>query len=282
MKKKILLSKQLSMPVEVEKELKKETDIIISPAVTEKAMLPLVRDVHGIIAHGAAVTKEMIQAAPLLQIISTPQVGFDKIDLAAATQAGIPVVTNAGLTPETVAEFALGLMIALSRRIVKSNYELRQRKDWAAVRAPYVTQEMGVELYGATIGLVGLGTIGSKLAGLMQRAFSTRILAYDPFVSKDKMASRQVEKRDNLLDMVRESDFISLHVTLSDKTRHLINEDVLRAMKPGAYLINCARGEIVDERALVKALQESWIAGAATDVFEERAGQPAESAPVSA
>jgi D-3-phosphoglycerate dehydrogenase len=211
----------------------------------------------------------MIQAAPFLQIISTPQVGFDKIDLIAATQAGIPVVTNTGLTPETVAEFALGLMISLSRRIVKSNYELRQQKDWAAVRVRYVTRDMGSELYGATIGLVGLGSIGSVVAGLMQRAFSMRVLAFDPFVSKEKMASRQVEKRDNLLDMVRESDFISLHVTLNDKTRHLINEDILRAMKPGAYLINCARGEIVDEKALIKALQERWIAGAATDVFEE-------------
>jgi D-3-phosphoglycerate dehydrogenase / 2-oxoglutarate reductase len=268
MKKKILLSKSLHMPAETEAELHKAADIIISPDVTEKAMLPLMRDVHGIIAHGAGVTREMIQSAPLLQVIVTPQVGFDKIDLAAATQAGIPVVTNAGLTPGTVAEFVLGLMIALSRRIVTSNCDLRQQKDWAA-RLPYVTREMGFELQGATVGLVGLGSIGSALAGLTRRAFSMRVLGYDPFVSQEKMASFQVEKRDKLLEVVRESDFLSLHVSLSDKTRHLINEDILRAMKPGAYLINCARGEIVDEKALVKALQEKWIAGAATDVFEE-------------
>ena len=210
----------------------------------------------------------MINSAPLLQVIATPQVGFDKIDLTAATRAGIPVVTNTGLSAGTVAEFTLGLMIALSRRIVRSNYDLRQQKDWA-VRLEYVGRNMGFELQGATVGLVGFGSIGSALAGLTQRAFSTRVLAFDPFISREKMAACQVEKRDNLPDLARESDFLSLHVNLSDKTRHLINEDILRVMKPGAFLINCARGEIVDEQALVKALQEKWIAGAAADVFEE-------------
>jgi D-3-phosphoglycerate dehydrogenase / 2-oxoglutarate reductase len=268
MKKKILISKPLHMPVDAEAELKKAADVIISPDVTEKAMLPLVGGVHGIIAHGAPVTRDMINSAPLLQVIATPQVGFDKIDLTAATRAGIPVITNSGLSPGTVAEFTLGLMIALSRRIVRSNYELRQQKDWA-VRLEYVGRNMGSELQGATVGLVGLGSIGCALAALTQRAFSTRVLAFDPFISREKMASCQVEKRDNLPDLARESDFLSLHVNLSDKTRHLINEDILRVMKPGAFLINCARGEIVDEKALVKALQEKWIAGAAADVFEE-------------
>jgi D-3-phosphoglycerate dehydrogenase / 2-oxoglutarate reductase len=268
MKKKVLLSKPLHLPPEAEAELKKAVDVIISPDVTEKAMLPLVREVHGIIAHGAGVTREMILSAHLLQVIATPQVGFDKIDLTAANLAGIPVVTNSGLSSGTVAEFTLGLMIALSRRIVKSDYELRQQKDWA-VRLAYVGREIGFELQGVTLGLVGFGSIGSALATLTQKAFSTRVLAYDPFISREKMASCQVEKRDSLLELVREADFLSLHVTLTDKTRHLINEDILRAMKPGAYLINCARGEIVDEQALVKALQEKWIGGAATDVFAE-------------
>jgi D-3-phosphoglycerate dehydrogenase / 2-oxoglutarate reductase len=274
MKKKILLSKPLSMPEEAEKALKEKANVIISPDVSEKAMLPLVRDVQGIIAHGAGVTRKMIQAAPLLQVVCTPQVGFDKIDLAAATEAGIPVVTNAGLTPGTVAEFTLGLMIALSRRMAKSNYELRQSKDWLAVRAPYVTRDMGFELQETTIGLAGLGSIGLAVAALMQRAFAMKVLAYDPFVSKEKMASFKVEKRDSLLDLARESDFLSLHVILTEKTRNLINEEVLRTMKPGAYLINCARGEIVDEKALVKALHEKWIAGAATDVLEEEPLNP--------
>jgi phosphoglycerate dehydrogenase-like enzyme len=125
-----------------------------------------------------------------------------------------------------------------------------------------------------TIGLVGLGSIGYAVARFSQAIFSARFLAYDPFVSVEVMAAQGVEKREHLLDMVPEVDILSLHVSLTPETRHLVDEAVLRAMKPGAYLINTARGAVVDERALIKALQERWIAGAATDVFEEEPLKP--------
>ena len=217
----------------------------------------------------------MVHSAPLLEVIATPQVGFDKIDLAAATAANIPVVSNAGLAPGTVAEFTLGLMIALARCIVRADHDLRRLKSWSA-RTLYTDASQGLssDIHGATIGLVGFGSIGRTLAGMVQAAFSARVLAYDPFVNRENMAARQVEKREDLLSMVREADFLSLHVALNDRTRHLIDETVLRAMKPRAFLINCARGEVVDEKALIKALQENWIAGAATDVFEEEPVNP--------
>jgi D-3-phosphoglycerate dehydrogenase len=174
-----------------------------------------------------------------------------------------------------VAEFTLGLMIALARRIVKSDHDLHLKKDWS-IRATYLdpAADMGIDLRGATIGLVGFGFIGSSVAGLCRRAFSARILAYDPFVTREKMLAQGVEKRDSLIDIAREVDFLSLHMVLTDATRHLINETILRAMKPGAYLINCARGEVVDEKALITALLNNWIAGAAIDVLEEEPIDP--------
>jgi phosphoglycerate dehydrogenase-like enzyme len=211
----------------------------------------------------------------LLQVIATPQVGFDKIDVAAATKAGVAVIANTGLAPDTVAEFALGLMIALARRIVQSDRDLHQKKDWS-VRARYADPalDLGIDLQGATIGLVGLGYIGSSVARLCRGAFSARILAYDPFINRETMLARGAEKRNNLIDMVREADILSLHVALTDDTRHLVNETILRSMKPGAFLINCARGEVVDEKALAIAIRNNWIRGAAIDVIEEEPLKP--------
>jgi D-3-phosphoglycerate dehydrogenase / 2-oxoglutarate reductase len=275
MKKKVLLTRRLDLTKQIEEELIKEFDIILSPGATEKDILPLVGDVHGIIAHGTSITDKIIQSAHSLQVIATPQVGFDKIDVAAATRAGVAVIANTGFAPDTVAEFTLGLMIALARRIVKSDHDLHQKKDWS-IRAEYIDPalDMGIDLYGATIGLAGFGFIGASVARLCRAAFSARMLAYDPFVSREKMLAQGVEKRDSLIDLAGEVDFLSLHVALTDDTRHLINETVLRAMKPGAFLINCARGEVVDEKALIMALHNNWIAGAAIDVLEEEAINP--------
>ena len=275
LKHKVLLTRHLQLMKQTEEELEQKLDIVLSPGATEKDILPFVGDVHGIIAHGTTITDKIIQAAPLLQVIATPQVGFDKIDVAAATRAGVAVIANTGFAPDTVAEFTLGLMIALARRIVKSDYDLHQRRDWS-IRAPYVdpAADMGTDLRGATIGLVGFGFIGSSVAGLCQRAFSANVLAYDPFVTREKMLAQGVEKRDSLIDMAREVDFLSLHMVLNDATRHLINETVLRAMRPGAYLVNCARGEVVDEKALIMALKNNWIRGAATDVLEQEPINP--------
>jgi len=275
LKQKVLLTRRLQLKKQTENELAQKLDIVLSPGATEKDILPFVGDVHGIIAHGTTITDKIIQAAPLLQVIATPQVGFDKIDVAAATKAGVAVIANTGFAPDTVAEFTLGLMIALARRIVKSDHDLHQKKDWS-VRAAYIdpAADMGIDLQAATIGLVGFGFIGSSVARLCRVAFSARILAYDPFITREKMLAQGAEKRDSLIDMAREVDFLSLHMALTDDTRHLINETILRAMKPGAYLVNCARGEVVDEKALIKALQNKWITGLATDVLEEEPINP--------
>jgi len=152
LKKKILLTRPLEFGNLTVEKLAQELDIILSPGAAEKDILPLVRDVHGVIAHGTSITEETIQSAPLLEVIATPQVGFDKINVNAATKAGIAVIANTGLAPDTVAEFTLGLMIALARRIVQSDRDLHQKKDWS-VRSAYLDpgRNMGIDLHGVTI-----------------------------------------------------------------------------------------------------------------------------------
>jgi phosphoglycerate dehydrogenase-like enzyme len=275
MRKKVLLTKQIQSLPGAEKALRHRFEVIECPSEKEREIISLVKNVNGIIAPHTDITEEIIRAAPLLQIIITPQVGFDKINVAAATKYGVPVVASIGMTSETVAEFTLGLIIALARRIPWSDRDFRQKKDWSA-RAPFAdpTLEMGIDLYGLTIGLIGLGSIGSSVARICKAALSSRVLAYDPFVSRERMEIQGVEKRENLIDMVKEVDFLSLHMSLSNNTYHSIDESIFRSMKSDAFFINCARGEVVDEKALYKALKEKWIAGAAIDCFEEEPIKP--------
>jgi D-3-phosphoglycerate dehydrogenase len=276
MKKRLLFTRPLKLAKEIETELSQRFEIVLSPGSAEKEILPLAGDVHGIIAHGASVTARVIEAAPLLQVIATPQVGFDKIDVAAATLARVAVIANTGLAPETVAEFTVGLMLALTRRIVKSDRDLRQKKDWS-IRAKYIdpTMDLGRDLHGASIGLVGFGHIGSAVARLCRAAFSARVLAFDPFIGREAMLAQGVEKKENLIDLAAEVDVLSLHLALTTATRHLIDESVLEAMRPGAFLVNSARGEVMDEKALIEALKNGRIGGAALDVLEEEPLDPA-------
>ncbi len=228
------------------------------------------KDIHGIIAPNADVTAAMIQGAPLLEVVGTPQAGFDKIDVEAATKASVCVVANTGVAPEPVAEFTIGLMIALARRIVRSDRDLRKARDWKA-RAPYgdPEREMGVDLKGVAVGIAGFGNIGSTVARLCQATFSARVLAYDPFVTRERMAAAGVEKVEDIATLAQEVKFLLLHVALTKETHHLINEYVLGKMREDAFLVNCARGPVVDQIALAKALREGWICGAALDVLED-------------
>ena len=275
MRKKVLLTKTVNYLPGAEEALGKAVDMIFSPGTTEREIIPLVQDVNAIVAPDTTISEGILQAAPMLQVVSTPQVGYDKIDLAAATKAGVPVVANVGLTADSVAEFTVGLMIAIARRIVRADHDLKEKKNWS-IRGPYANPmtEMGVDFKGSTVGLVGIGAIGSAVARICQSSFSCRVLALDPFVGRERMEAMGVEKRDDLIALAKEVDFLSLHINLSNDTKHLINEIVLRAMRPSAFLINCARGPVVEEKALVKALQEIWFAGAATDVFEEEPVNP--------
>lgn len=206
------------------------------------------------------VTARVIEAGAKLRVVGRAGVGVDNIDVEAATRKGIVVVNAPMAVNVAAAEHALALMLALARHIPQADASLRAGR-WERGRF------VGVELRGKTLGVVGLGNIGSELAR-RAAALEMRVLAFDPFVSDD-YARRLGADLVPLETLIREADFISAHVPLTPATRGLIGERELAMAKPGVRLINCARGGIVDERALLAALESGKVAGAALDVFAE-------------
>ena len=212
------------------------------------------------------ITKDMIASAGRLRVIATAGAGYDHIDLAAATEAGIAVVNSVGIGPNPVAEHAVGLMLALARRIVVGDARLR-REGWAG-RNELLARDPGTELSGKTVGIIGFGFIGQRVASICVGAFSTRVLAYDPFLDDAVFAAANIGRRKSLRELLPESDFVTVHAPLMEGTRHLVGGAELALMKPTAYLINCARGGLVDPDALTEALRDGRIAGAGIDVFD--------------
>jgi D-3-phosphoglycerate dehydrogenase len=211
------------------------------------------------IRSGTRVTKEIIEAGKQLKIIGRAGVGVDNVDVPAATRHGIVVVNSPEGNTIAAAEHALAMMLSLSRHIPDANQSVKS-KQWD--RKTFV----GAEVYKKTLGVVGLGKIGSHVA-TVARAMGMKLLAYDPFISIDR--AEQLGCRIVELDvLLREADYITLHMPKTPETTHLIDASSLAKMKPTARLVNCARGGIVDEQALYEALKAGQIAGAALDVFE--------------
>lgn len=202
-------------------------------------------------------------AAPKLRVIGRPGVGLDNIDLAAATRHGVCVINTPDAPSQSTAEHAVTLLVGLAKGLVKSDRGLRER-GWQA-RAEF----HGIELKGKTLGLVGVGRIGGIVARTCRDGFQMKVLAFDPFIDAARAAALGVELAPDLKTLLSRSDFVSLHCALSPKTKGLIGAAELAAMKPTAFLINCARGPIVDEAALAEALRARRIAGAGLDVFAE-------------
>lgn len=206
------------------------------------------------------VTAPWIAKAHDLRLIGRAGVGVDNIDLEAATLRGIAVVNSPSANTVAACEHTLGLMLALSRNIPQADADVKrgrwQRAQW-----------MGAELQGKTLGIVGLGRVGREVA---KRAlsFGMKVLAQDPFVTAEQAAELGITLT-GLKELLSASDFVTLHAPASDKTRHLIDAEKLSWLKKGSRLINCARGELVSERALVEALSSGRLAGAALDVFEK-------------
>ena len=211
------------------------------------------------IRSGTRVSQEIIEAATKLKIIGRAGVGVDNVDVPAATRKGIVVVNSPEGNTIAAAEHALAMMLALSRHIPDANASVK-RGEWD--RKSFV----GTEVYKKTLGIVGLGKIGSHVANVA-RAMGMKLLAYDPFISMERAEQLgcQLVEMDLLM---QQSDYITLHIPKTPETTHLINAQMLAKMKPNTRIINCARGGIVDEEALAAALREGKITGAALDVYE--------------
>ncbi len=218
-----------------------------------------IKEFDAIIVRSATkVTREVIEAGKgKLKVIGRAGVGVDNIDVKAATEAGILIVNAPNAPTRSVAELTLGFAIALARDIVEANNELKAG-EWTKKK------HKGFELKGKTWGIIGLGRIGREVAKIAL-ALGMKVIAYDPIAK----GMEGVEMRASMEEVLKEADIISLHVPLLPQTYHMIGEEELKIMKKNAILINVARGGIVDEKALVKAIEEGWISGAALDVFEE-------------
>ena len=206
------------------------------------------------------ITKEVIDAAPNVKIIARVGVGLDNIDTEYAESKGIKVLNAAEAAMNAVSELVIGHMIALSRGIPKANDGMKNGK--------WLKKELvGSELRGKYLGIIGVGNIGRNL-GRMAKCFRMNLIGYDIFpINQDYVREVSMIKTD-LKTLLENSDFVTCHVPLTEKTRHLINSETLSYMKPTSFLINTSRGEIIDEASLLKVLTENRIAGAALDVFE--------------
>lgn len=227
---------------------------------TKETLNAEIADADALIVRSATkVTDDLLERAPHLRVVGRAGVGVDNIDLDAATRRGVLVMSTPGGNSVSVAEHTFALLLALARQVTRLD---------AAIRAGrWEKSSAGTELRGKTLGLVGLGRIGSEVAR-RAIAFEMRVLAFDPYISE--AAAREVQVELAPLDRVlAESDFISLHAALSPATQNLINAATIAKMKHGARLVNAARGELVDEAALADALKSGRLAGAAVDVFAE-------------
>lgn len=208
------------------------------------------------------VTRILLEKAPRLRVVSNMAVGVDNIDLQACTQRAIPVGNTPGVLTDGTADLAMAILLAAARQLPQANRDARagRWKTWSP------TSWLGADLSGATLGIVGMGQIGSAVAR-RATAFGLHLVYTDTRVHPE-VEEQLGAIRLTLLDLLRLSDFVSLHVPLTSETYHLINEKTLSVMKPSAILVNTSRGPVVATEALVLALKQGWIAGAALDVTD--------------
>lgn len=247
---------------EVDRSLQQDgAETIFSPwhgKRTEDEMIDILKDVDAVIAFLDPFTAGVIRSAGKLKVISRSGVGYDNVDVEEATARGIAVCNTPGLNSRAVAEFTIATMLNFSRKIPENLAEMR-KGSW--------NRYQGKDLSDFTLGIAGTGSIGKQVARLA-KAFDMRILAWDA-VQDEAFAEQYGVAYVGLEQLLRESDFVTLHLLLNEGTQHLINEKTLALMKPTAYLINTARGGLVDTAALAQALEEKRIAGAALDAFEQ-------------
>jgi len=226
------------------------------PGLQPAELIQAIPAFDAIIVRGATkVTADVINAGKNLKVVGRAGVGLDNVDKKAADARGIKVVNTPAATSVTVAELALGLMFACARSIPQATQSLREGKwDKKAFK--------GTELFGKTLGLIGAGRIGSEL-GKRAQAMGMSVLVYDPFI-KESAAGKMVE----LPELLKNADYISLHVPKTEQTIHIINKESFAQMKKGVIIVNCARGGVIDEAALYEALKSGQVGAAGLDVYE--------------
>ncbi len=260
------------LPEPVIKQLGRSCDVACRqgsgkmPAEEFTAIAP---SVEGLISPSdQPVPREFLKSAPSLRVVSNIGVGYDNVDLAVASERGIKVTNTPGVLSAAVAELTIGMMITLTRRLPESAAMVRDGR-WGT---PGAFAPLGTDLKGKTLGIIGLGRIGREVA-TRAAAFGMEVAFYDARADVSGGAWRRVA---SLADLLHEADVVTVHTDLNETSRHLIGAGQLSLMKPSAYLINTARGGVVDQAALCEALRGGRIAGAALDVLEQEPPDPAD------
>lgn len=247
--------------------LRKEFDVEINPhdrVITKPELMSAVKGKDGLLCLLTdPVDRDVINAEANLKMIASYAVGYDNIDVKAATERGIPVSNTPGVLTDTTAELAWALLFAVARRVVEGDRFTREGRftGWAPMLM------LGQDLTNKTLGIIGAGRIGTAVA-LKSKGFNMKVL-YSDEQRNEHLEKELHAKKVTLSDLLTQSDFVSVHVPLTKQTHHLIGVRELRMMKPSAILVNTARGPIVDEHALVRALREHWIFGAGLDVYQQ-------------
>jgi D-3-phosphoglycerate dehydrogenase/microcystin synthetase protein McyI len=249
-----------------EELLRRTCEVRVLRSATRAELERSAAPAHAIAArYPQTVDDALLAAAPHVVIVASSGRGTDAIDIEAATRRGVAVVNNPGFGPRPVSEAAMALILALAKRLFAADAWMRKGEGWS-----YRTDlSVFMELEGKTLGVVGLGQIGRETTRKAVAAFNMRVLAYDPYVPASVAEALGATKVDSLDDLLAASDVVTMHPELNDETRGMIGEAQLRRMKRTAYLVNTARGKVVQEAALIRALREKWIAGAALDVYED-------------
>ena len=239
------------------KEFKVDVKLNLSPEELKK----IIKDYDALLVRsGTKATKEIIEAASRLKVIGRAGVGLDNVDLKAASKRGIIVMNTPGGNTISTAEHTMSLILALSRNIPQADAST-QKGGWERKKF------MGVELYGKVLGIIGLGRIGAEVAK-RAASFGMKIIAYDPFLSLEKAGELGIESVE-VKDIFKRADYITVHTPLTDETKYIINKKSISQMKDGVRIINCARGGIVDEAAVVEGIKSGKLGGAAFDVYEK-------------
>ncbi|MEM4281823.1 MAG: D-2-hydroxyacid dehydrogenase [Candidatus Caldarchaeum sp.] len=234
----------------------------LKPDISAAELEEMISDYNVLMVRGRTkVTAKIIEkGVPALKVVGRAGVGLDNVDVEAAAKHGVKVLNTPEASTNSVAELVIGLMIAVARKIAWCDKVMRSGK-WPKHEA------MGVELAGKTLGVIGYGRIGRRVAEIAY-AIGMKILAYDVIPIPDEVLAKTSTRLTTLEEVLRSSDFITLHVPLTPETRHLIDAERISMMKPSAILVNASRGEVVDEEALYQALSTGRLAGAGLDVFE--------------
>jgi D-3-phosphoglycerate dehydrogenase len=231
--------------------------------LTEEELIPLLPGCEGCIAGLDHFTATVLEKAPDLKVLSRYGAGFDRVDLDAAKKRGIRVCNTPGANAQAVADLTLALLLCAARRIPRLDRDTREGR-WP--------RSTGVELYGKTLGILGLGAVGRGVAK-RGSGFSMRIMAYDPYLDEEYAAAQGIIPAP-FDTVIREADFLCLHLPLTGETRHIISAEVMKSMKKGALIVNTARGGLIDEDAACELLKSGHLGGLGLDVFEEEPPRP--------